>query len=65
MKISIFITYYTDTAYVYDDNGNLIASDTDYSGDCYASWVPRRSGTFVIKVVNRGNVYNIYSLVTN
>lgn len=51
--------------YVYDDNGNLIASDTDYSGDCYVSWVPRRSGTFVIKVVNRGNVYNIYSLVTN
>lgn len=51
--------------YVYDNNGNLIESDDDYSGDCYVSWVPRRTGTFVIKVVNRGKVYNNYTLITN
>jgi len=51
--------------YVYDENGNAIESDTDYSGDCYVSWVPRRTGTFIIKVLNRGKVYNNYILVTN
>ncbi len=51
--------------YVYDENGNSIGSDADYSGDCYVSWVPRRTGTFIVKVVNRGKVYNNYTLVTN
>lgn len=51
--------------YVYDSNGNLIASDTDYSDDCYVSWVPAWTGRFVIKVVNRGPVYNRYVILTN
>lgn len=51
--------------YVYDDNGNLIDKDIRYSGDCYVSWIPRRTGTFLIRVVNRGKVYNDYSLITN
>lgn len=51
--------------YVYDENGNLIGSDADYSGNCYVSWVPRRTGTFLVKVLNRGKVYNDYSLITN
>lgn len=51
--------------YVYDNNGNLIGSDTDYTDDCYVSWTPRWTGNFVIKVVNRGRVYNRYVLITN
>ena len=51
--------------YVYDDNGNLIAKDDDYSDDCVVNWVPRWTGQFTIKVVNRGNVYNEYIIATN
>ncbi len=51
--------------YVYDSNGNLIVSDTDYSDDCYVSWVPAWTGRFVVKVVNRGSVYNRYVILTN
>ena len=51
--------------YVYDNNGNLITSDTDYSDDCVCSWTPRWTGNFKIKIKNRGNVYNNYVLRTN
>ena len=51
--------------YIYDSNGNLIASDTDYSDDCYVNWVPAWTGRFVIRVVNRGGVYNNYVVLTN
>ena len=51
--------------YVYDSNGNLIASDTDYSDDCYVSWIPRWTGSFIVQVVNRGRVYNRYVMLTN
>lgn len=64
----IFISGDGDTdldLYVYDENGNLIGKDDDYSDDCYVRWYPKWSGTFIIKVVNRGRVYNDYYLVTN
>lgn len=51
--------------YVYDENGNLIASDTDYTDDCYVRFCPRWTGLFRIKIVNRGGVYNNYAIVTN
>lgn len=51
--------------YVYDENGNLIVSDTDYTDQCYVRWCPKWTGTFAIKIVNRGGVYNQYALVTN
>ena len=51
--------------YVYDENGNLVASDTDYTDDCIVSWSPRWTGKFVIRVRNRGNVYNRYTIATN
>ena len=51
--------------YIYDNNGNLITSDTDYSDDCVCSWTPRWTGNFRIKIVNRGGVYNNYVLRTN
>ena len=51
--------------YVYDSNGNLIASDTDYTDDCYVCWVPKWTGKFIVKIVNRGPLYNRYVLLTN
>ena len=51
--------------YVYDSNGNPIAADTSYSGDCYVNWVPAWTGRYIIKVVNRGPIYNRYVIVTN
>jgi hypothetical protein len=51
--------------YVYDANGNLIAYDDDGSDECYVSWTPRWTGEFLLKVVNRGGVYNRYVLRTN
>lgn len=51
--------------YVYDANGNLIVSDTDYTDKCYVCWTPAWTGSFTIKIVNRGNVYNKYVLLTN
>lgn len=51
--------------YVYDSNGNQIGSDTDYSDDCVVRWVPAWTGTFIIKVVNRGALYNNYAIWTN
>lgn len=51
--------------YVYDENGNLIASDADYSDDCYVCWTPRWTGNFIIKVVNRGSYNNYYNIATN
>ena len=51
--------------YVYDSNGNLIASDTDYSDDCYVCWVPKWTGKFIVKIVNRGPLYNRYVILTN
>ena len=51
--------------YIYDENGNLITSDTDYTDDCYVRFSPRWTGLFRIKIVNRGGVYNNYAIVTN
>ncbi len=51
--------------YVYDENGNLIASDADYSDDCYVCWTPRWTGNFIIKVVNCGRYNNYYNIATN
>jgi hypothetical protein len=51
--------------YVYDANGNLITYSEDYSDDCYVSWVPKWTGAYTIKIVNRGRVYNRYVIATN
>lgn len=51
--------------FVYDSNGNLIAKDDDYSDDCYVRWVPKWTGRFIVKIVNRGPVYNNYVIATN
>lgn len=46
--------------YVYDSNNNLIVKDDDYTDNCYVTWVPKWTGKFYIKVVNRGPLYNRY-----
>lgn len=51
--------------YVYDSNGNLIAKDIDYSDDCYVRWIPAWTGRFIIRIVNRGPVYNRFVILTN
>jgi hypothetical protein len=51
--------------YILDENGNLIAMDEAASDECYVIWKPNWTGVFYITVLNRGNVYNTYALVTN
>ena len=51
--------------YVYDENGNLICSDTDYSDIAYCGWTPKWTGPFDIVVINRGDSSNRYALITN
>jgi hypothetical protein len=51
--------------YIYDENNNLIASAVGPGDDCLASWHPRWSGVFHIKIVNRGRLPNQYVILTN
>ena len=51
--------------YVYDENGNLVDSDTDDTDVAYCAWIPRWTGTFRVEVKNWGRVYNRYSITTN
>jgi hypothetical protein len=51
--------------YVYDENGNLIEHDADYTDDCVVTFTPKWTGNFKIKIVNRGRVYNSYVIRTN
>ncbi len=51
--------------YVYDRNGNLVCSDTDYSDDCVAVWNPRYTQTYTIKIKNRGKIANVYRMAVN
>lgn len=51
--------------YVYDENGRFIARDSDYSDDCIVTWVPRWTGNYTIRIVNRGSVWNDFVIATN
>jgi len=51
--------------YVYDQFGNLVASDEDSSDDCVVTWIPRYTGGYRLKLVNRGALFNSYSWMTN
>ena len=48
--------------YVYDENGNLIDSDTDEIDICFCKFTPRWTGKFTIKVKNLGDVFNEYRI---
>jgi hypothetical protein len=51
--------------YVYDENGNLIASDTDLTDQCMVAFRPYWTGPFTVKIVNRGGLSNRYSISVN
>jgi hypothetical protein len=51
--------------YIYDENGHLVTSQVGPGDDCLASWVPRWTGPFIVKVVNRGLLQNKYIILTN
>lgn len=51
--------------YIYDNNGNLIISDTKNSDDCECSWIPKWTGEFTIRIKNQGGIYNLYYMQTN
>ena len=51
--------------YIYDQNGNLVASDTDYTDQCVCRWVPAWTGSFRIRIVNRGAIYSDFAIATN
>jgi hypothetical protein len=48
--------------YVYDERGNLVASDDDSTDYCIARWFVRADGRYTIVVRNLGGVYNEYTL---
>ena len=48
--------------YIYDENDNLIESDTDILDTCVCTWTPKWTGEFRIEVKNLGNVYNEYTI---
>lgn len=51
--------------YIYDENGNLVDSDTDRTDYCIGTWTPRWTGKFTIKIKNLGSVYNRYRYYHN
>jgi hypothetical protein len=57
--------------YVLDEGGRQVwtrggaVKDDGYTDDCYVEWVPSRTRTYTIRVVNRGRVFNDYSLLYN
>jgi hypothetical protein len=50
---------------VFDENGNLIARDIDFSDQCIVRWTPRWTGTYRVRITNLGYVYNNYMLMSN
>jgi hypothetical protein len=51
--------------YVLDENGHVVAADTDYTDTCVVVWQPRWTGRFTIRVVNCGSVYNHFALAVD
>ncbi len=48
--------------YVYDENWNLVASDTDVTDSMLARITPRWTGRFHLEIRNLGRVYNQFQL---
>ena len=51
--------------FIFDEFGNLVASDINGGDLCLAQWYPAWTGTFRIEVRNLGGVYNRYQIATN
>jgi hypothetical protein len=57
---------YTDLdLYIYDENNNLITWDENYGDNCYVRFVPKWTGLFKVRVVNRGKTGNVFLLLSN
>jgi hypothetical protein len=50
---------------VYNANGRLVASDTDYTDDCILVWEPTRTGQHRIEIKNLGVISNVYAMETS
>lgn len=48
--------------FVYDADGNLVDFDINVTDEGLVVFTPETTGTFIIEVVNNGNVYNEYTL---
>src|SRR5215467_189079 len=48
--------------YVYDPFGRRVATDDDYTDQCYVDFNAYVTGAYTIRVVNRGQVYNDYNI---
>lgn len=67
-RASVYVSGDGDTdldLYIYDEHGNLVASDDDSTDKCLCTWVPKWTGVFRIKVKNRGGTSNLYAIETN
>ena len=49
--------------YVYDENGNLITSDTENAAIAECKWTPAWTGKFTVKVVNAGLVDTDFAII--
>ncbi|PKN54485.1 MAG: hypothetical protein CVU56_26295 [Deltaproteobacteria bacterium HGW-Deltaproteobacteria-14] len=50
---------------IYDENDNLVDSDTDATDECRLTFVPRWTGRFRLEIKNLGSVSNRYVILTN
>ena len=48
--------------YVYDQDGDLLGLDNDYTDHCIVDVWQRRGGNIHVEITNLGNVYNRYTI---
>lgn len=48
--------------YIFDQFGNLVAKDDDDTDQCVVSWTARNTARFTILIVNRGAVFNRFTM---
>jgi hypothetical protein len=49
-------------AYLFDESGNLVDSDEDFTDYCVLGVIPAWTGRFTLRIVNRGPIANLYEL---
>ncbi len=64
-KVNISVMGDGDTdldLYIFDEDENLVAFDTDYTDKCTCNFTTETSGNYIIVVKNCGTFVNYYSL---
>ena len=51
--------------YIYDQWGNPVDSDVDYTDYCVTQWYVRVAAVYTVKIVNREGYTNSYAIATN